>query len=161
MYIDKIIDIQDISNKVVRLRGVFKNTKIVTTNGAFDLLHSGHLHSLYRAKKLGDILIVGLNSDKSIRTYKSKDRPIIPQEERAKMLAALEFVDCVVIFDEPNPIYFLDVVKPNFHVKSRSGYKGLEKDIVEKNGGKIVLIDDVVSLSTSDIIRRVLDKCGD
>lgn len=135
--------------------------KIVTTNGAFDILHVGHVKSLEKAKSFGNVLIVGLNSDSSVRQYKSPDRPIINQEDRAEMLAALEAVDYVVIFNEPDPRNFLKAVKPDFHVKSKLGYKGIEKDVVEKNGGKIILIDDIPGLSTTmliDKIKKILEK---
>ena len=129
--------------------------KIVTTNGSFDIIHIGHVKSLVEAKKLGDVLIVGLNSDSSIKKYKSPDRPIIGQEDRAEMLAALECVDYVTIFDETDPIELLKIIKPDFHVKSKSGFKGLERDVVEENGGKIILLDDVEGKSTTGILERL------
>ena len=130
--------------------------KIVTTNGAFDIIHAGHIQTLEKAKSYGDILIVGLNSDSSIKRYKSPLRPIIPQKERAEMLAALSVVDYVSIFEENDPREFIKAVKPNFHVKSRLGFKGIEKEVVEENGGKIVLIDDMPGLSTTDIINKII-----
>ncbi|MAG52581.1 MAG: D-glycero-beta-D-manno-heptose 1-phosphate adenylyltransferase [Nanoarchaeota archaeon] len=130
--------------------------KVVTTNGAFDILHSGHVFSLKKAKSYGDILIVCLNSDSSIKKYKSLNRPIIPQKDRAELLVALEIVDYVVIFNETDPREILKIIKPNFHVKSKSGFKGIEKDVVEKNGGKIVLIDDTKEgYSTTKIIEKI------
>jgi len=146
------LDIEKISSELKKQGKV-----IVTTNGAFDILHYGHVMSLEKAKSYGDILIIGLNSDSSIKQYKSLDRPIISQEYRAKMLASLEIVDYVVIFDETNPIKFLSYVKPNFHVKSKLGFKGIEKDIVEKNNGKIILIDDIPGISTSEIINKIIN----
>lgn len=128
---------------------------IVTTNGAFDILHVGHVRSLKKAKSFGDVLIVGLNSDSSIRRYKSLDRPIIPQEDRAEMLASLECVDYVVIFDELDPRKFLQAVKPNFHVKSKLGFKGIERGVVESNGGKIILLEDIPGISTTDLIKKI------
>jgi len=152
---NKIKSRKEIQSIVAQLRQKNPKIRIATTNGAFDLMHSGHLHSLYTAKSYGDILIVGLNSDKSIRSYKSSDRPIIPQEERAKMLSALEKIDYVVIFDEDDPRELLRVIKPNFHVKSKAGFKGIERDVVESNGGKIILLEDISSFSTTDIIRKI------
>src|SRR5204862_2624113 len=90
--------------------------RIVTLNGSFDLLHVGHLHILREAKRQGDVLIVGLNSDASVRGYKGPARPIIPRAERARMLLALRAVDYVHIFDEAVPMPFLEQVKPNVHV---------------------------------------------
>jgi len=151
----KIKDREELSEIVDNYRKCNKGIKIVTTNGAFDLIHSGHVRTLQKAKSYGDILIVGLNSDKSIKNYKSPLRPIIPQYERAEMLSALEVVDYVVIFDETNPIEFLKAIKPDFHIKSKSGYKGLEKDVVESNGGKIILLDDIPGFSTTNLIQRI------
>ena len=127
----------------------------MTTNGAFDVIHAGHVKSLDIAKSLGDCLIIGLNSDDSIKRYKSPQRPIISQEFRAKMLAALEMVDYVVIFCEDDPRELLKVIKPNIHVKSKTGYKGIEKEVVESNGGEIILIDDIPGLSTTFILDRL------
>jgi len=133
-----------------------KNKVIVTTNGSFDILHSGHVASLEIAKSKGDLLVVALNSDKSVKSYKSNDRPIIPQKERARMLAALEAVDFVVLFDEPDPRDILEAIKPHIHVKAKSGYEGIEQEVVEKNGGKIVLIDHVGNFSTTNLINKIL-----
>jgi len=153
--INKIKTWSEIEEIVKRLRKENPNIKIVTTNGAFDILHIGHIRSLKEAKSYGDVLIVGLNSDSSIKAYKSPNRPIINQEERAEMLSFLEIVDYVVIFHELDPRKLLDVIKPDFHVKSKAGYKGIEKDVVEKNGGKIILTDTDI-FSTSEIIERII-----
>lgn len=153
----KIKTKQEIEKVVQELRNADKNICIVTTNGAFDLIHSGHITSLEHAKSLGDILIVGLNSDSSVKRYKSNLRPIIPQKERAKMLASLEAVDYVVIFEEDNPNALLEIIKPNKHVKSKSGFKGLERETVENHGGEITLLDDVIGISTTQILNKVLD----
>ncbi len=152
---NKIIPLDEIEEKVKNIRKSNSDIKIVTTNGAFDILHIGHVKSLEEAKSFGDLLIVGLNSDSSIKGYKSPLRPIIPQKERAEMLASLEVVDYVAIFDELTPINFLSKVKPNIHVKSKSGFKGIETKIVEKNGGKIILTDDILGISTTEIINRI------
>ncbi len=146
---------EEIRNLVKEIREKDNSIKIVTTNGAFDILHSGHVESLKKAKSFGDILIIGLNSDKSIKKYKSPERPIIPQDDRAKLLAALEIVDYVVIFDEIDPRELLKEIKPDFHVKSREGYKGVEGEVVRKGGGKIILIKDFPVLSTTDIINKI------
>lgn len=151
---NKIIPLDEIEEKVKNIRKSNPGIKIATTNGAFDILHIGHVKSLEKAKSFGDLLIVGLNSDSSIKGYKSPLRPIIPQKERAEMLASLEVVDYVVIFDELTPINFLSKVKPNIHVKSKSGFKGIETEIVEKNGGKIILVEDIPCISTTEIINR-------
>jgi rfaE bifunctional protein nucleotidyltransferase chain/domain len=149
-------------DEIRELAGILKvkGKKIVTTNGAFDVIHSGHIKSLDIAKSKGDILIVGINSDASVRRYKSPLRPILPQDYRAQMIAALSIVDYVVIFDEDDPRELLLAIKPHVHVKSKSGYKGIEKDAVEGNGGTIFLFDDLPGISTTYILERVreIDK---
>jgi len=130
---------------------------IVTTNGSFDLLHANHVYLLEEAKKQGDILIVGLNSDASVKKYKSPDRPIINQEDRVYMLTALACVDYVVIFDEDLPIEFLKAVKPHIHCKANDYTLPLpESPIVEENGGKVVLIPKREGPSTTDILKKIL-----
>lgn len=131
---------------------------IVTTNGCFDIMHAGHAESLQKAKSLGDVLIVGLNSDSSVRDNKGSLRPIIDEKNRAKMLAAMECVDYVVLFDEKDPSNLLEAIKPNIHVKGadRRMDEILEKDVVERNGGKIVLIPFSTKISTSDIIKKII-----
>lgn len=151
----KIKSREEVSEIIRDCREKNPNIKVVTTNGAFDIIHAGHVRTLQKAKSYGDILIVGLNSDKSIRQYKSPLRPIVPEKERAEMLSALEVVNYVVIFDETNPIELLRIIKPDFHVKSKSGYKGLEKDAVESNGGKIILLEDIPGFSTTNLIQRI------
>jgi rfaE bifunctional protein nucleotidyltransferase chain/domain len=134
--------------------------KIATTNGAFDILHVGHLKSLEFAKRYGDTLIVGINSDESIKIYKSKDRPIIPQGDRARLVDALSPVDYVTIFDEKTPEKLLEIIRPDFHIKG-SEYKNNipEQKTVEKYGGKIVFIErNPKDISTSMIIKKVKDN---
>jgi len=149
----KIVKKEDLPKLISKLRA--ENKIIVTTNGAFDILHIGHIESLMQAKKHGDVLIVGLNSDASIKSYKAPERPINLEENRAAMLAALAFVDYVTMFEEDDPRELLKVIKPNVHVKSKAGYKGLEKDVVEGNGGKIVLLEDLPGKSTSVMIDKI------
>ena len=132
--------------------------KIVTTNGAFDLLHYGHVKLFEFAKQQGDILIVGLNSDESIKKYKDENRPITKQEHRAEILAALEFIDYVTIFDEPECIKFVESIKPNVHVNAATyGYDCIEKETVEKYGGKIKLFDIIKGHSTTELIRKIIE----
>jgi rfaE bifunctional protein nucleotidyltransferase chain/domain len=130
---------------------------IVTTNGSFDLFHAGHLKSLKFAKKQGDILIVGINSDKSVKKYKSVKRPIIPEEQRAEIVASIIYVDYVVLFDETTPVNLLSMIKPNIHVKGSEYKENIpEKDVVESNGGKLIFIErHDLKISTSEIIKRV------
>lgn len=133
---------------------------IVTTNGVFDILHLGHIKYLQEAKKLGDVLIVAINSDSSVRQIKGPKRPINNQNVRAEVLSVLEFVDYVVIFNETGPIKFLSEIKPNIHVKG-GDYKIeqiVEKGTVEKNGGKIVLIPEIKGYSTTDLISKIKEN---
>ena len=135
-----------------------QNKKIVTTNGVFDILHIGHIRYLQEAKKLGGILIIAINSDRSVKEIKGPKRPLNNENDRAEALAALECVDYVAIFDEENPIKFLEEIKPNIHVKG-GDYKInqiIEKGTVEKNNGKIILIPKVEGYSTTDLINRII-----
>lgn len=155
-YLDKIQSLNVVSIKVKKLK---KEGKIiVTTNGSYDIVHAGHLRSLKESKDQGDILIVGINSDQSVKKYKSQNRPIINQRFRSEMIAALEFVDYVFIFDELNPIEFLKEIKPDVHTNSVDyGEDCVEREIVESNGGRIYLLQKVSDLSTTKIIKKILD----
>lgn len=152
----KIINKSQLKKVVNRLKK--QNKKIVTTNGSFDILHAGHVYLLNYAKKFGNILIVGLNSDKSIKIYKSKDRPIISQKFRAKLLSSMMQIDYIYVFDEINPIEFLKIVKPDYHINSSEyGKNCIERSIVEENGGKLILLPKVKKLlSTTYIITKIL-----
>jgi len=151
----KIKSREEIKKIVADLRKENPKIVIVTTNGAFDILHAGHAKSMELAKSFGNVLIVGLNSDSSIQQYKSKDRPIIPQKYRAQMLAALAAVDYVTIFDETTSIEFVKSIKPNIHVKSKNGFTGVENDAVIMGGGRMELIEDTPGISTTQIINKI------
>jgi rfaE bifunctional protein nucleotidyltransferase chain/domain len=156
----KIKTKQEIAEICEKLRA--EDKKIVTTNGSFDILHYGHVWLLEEAKKQGDILIIGLNSDISIKQYKSEDRPIISQENRANLLAALSCVDYLVFYDETIPNDFLETVKPNVHVNESSyGEDCVEAPIIKKYGGKLVLLKrEVKGISTTDIVNKILKVFG-
>jgi D-glycero-beta-D-manno-heptose 1-phosphate adenylyltransferase len=127
--------------------------RVVFTNGVFDLLHPGHVDVLTSARRRGDALIVGLNSDASVTRYKGPTRPIVPQSQRAEMLLALRMVDYVHIFDESDPIAFLQEVKPDVHVNgSEYGYDCIESDTVRRNGGTIHIVDKLPGLSTTNLL---------
>lgn len=129
---------------------------IATLNGSFDLLHAGHLKIIYEASQQADILIVGLNSDTSIKQYKSLKRPIITLEYRLQIMAALEFVDYVTWFEETNPIRFLEEIRPNIHVNGQEyGENCIESETVKRYGGTIHIVDLKEGLSTSDIILKI------
>lgn len=135
-----------------------QNKKIVTTNGVFDILHYGHVKYLEDAKKLGDILIVGVNTDKSVRENKGDKRPINDEKPRLSVLAALESTDYVFLFDEKEPSSWINKIKPNIHVKA-GDYKLnqiIEKDAVEKNGGKIVIAKVEKDYSTTNLINKIV-----
>jgi rfaE bifunctional protein nucleotidyltransferase chain/domain len=129
---------------------------IVTLNGSFDLLHAGHLQIIFEAAQQGDVLIAALNSDASIRAYKSPSRPIVPLSYRLQMMAALEFVDYVTWFDETDPRSLLSRICPDVHVNgSEYGENCIEADTVRKNGGRIHIVPLVPGLSTSQIIAKI------
>jgi D-glycero-beta-D-manno-heptose 1-phosphate adenylyltransferase len=130
---------------------------VVTTNGCFDLLHVGHLALLREAKALGDVLVVLMNDDDSVRGLKGPDRPVVPQDERAELVAALEPVDYVVLFHDPTPQRALAVIGPDVHVKG-GDYRAEdlpETPTVEAGGGKVVIVPLVEGRSTSRIVRKL------
>ena len=130
--------------------------RIVTLNGAFDILHSGHLYMLSEARQQGDVLIVGLNSDASVRGYKGPGRPIVPEKNRAAMLLALRAVDFVHVFDEADPIAFLEEVRPDVHVNGAEyGENCIEGDTVRRAGGVIHLVPRIAGHSTSGLIEAL------
>lgn len=137
-----------------------KGKKIVTTNGTFDLLHIGHIRNLIKAKTFGDVLIVGVNSDASVKSYKDPGRPIIPARERAEIVSALAPVDYVVIFNEPTPVRWLSLVKPQVHVKGGDWKKETmpEWAVVTQGGGRVVRVPLTRSHSTTRIIELILSK---
>lgn len=132
--------------------------KIVTVNGCFDLLHSGHLDLLKFAKAQGDRLIILLNSDSSIKKLKGKDRPIFSQSDREKMLLSLKYVDEVIVFDEDTPIKWLQTIHPDIHIKSKDADREKvkkEEKIISRYGGKIVWFKPKRNISTTDIIKKI------
>jgi rfaE bifunctional protein nucleotidyltransferase chain/domain len=131
--------------------------RIVFTNGVFDLLHPGHLRYLRQARRLGDVLIVGLNADGSVRRNKGPDRPITPEQERAELLAALDCVDAVVIFEEDTPAEIVRLVQPDILVKGADwpADQIVGRDTVEARGGKVVLVPTEEGHSTTDILERI------
>ena len=130
-----------------------KGKRIVTINGGFDILHNGHLHILKEARQCGDVLIVGLNSDSSVKSHKGSNRPIVSETHRAEMLLALRVVDYVHIFDEADPIAFLKAVSPNVHVNgSEYGENCIESETVRQGGGEIHIVNRIPNLSTSLLV---------
>lgn len=133
--------------------------RIVFTNGCFDLLHPGHIGSLEQARALGDALIVGLNSDASVRRLKGAGRPVLPERERAEILAAMECVDAVVIFDEPTPREVIARLLPDVLVKGGDwpGDQIVGREEVEAAGGRVVSVPVVRGYSTTEILRKIRD----
>jgi D-beta-D-heptose 7-phosphate kinase/D-beta-D-heptose 1-phosphate adenosyltransferase len=140
---------------VARLRDAGKT--IVFTNGVFDLLHPGHLRYLQQARSLGDALILGLNSDRSVRANKGPSRPVNPQDERAEMLEALACVDAVVIFDEETPYNLILAIQPDVLVKGADWAENaiVGRDLVEQRGGKVVRVPVEQGYSTTAILARI------
>jgi len=142
--------------KILRQRGV----RIVFTNGCFDILHLGHVRYLKEAKKLGDVLIIGLNSDSSVKKIKDKDRPYVSELERAEILASLECVDYVSIFSETRPDPLIRVIRPDVHVKG-GDYKISqlpERKMAEKLGARVVVIPPVKGRSTTTLIKKIMGR---
>ena len=156
----KIKNIQELKEIIKDL----KDKKIVTTNGTFDIIHGAHLRLLQKAKSLGDILIIFLNSDLSVKKNKGKNRPIIPEQERAEMLASLESVDYIILFDEDKPLKLLTEIKPNFHVKGGSFIEERikeEKDLLESWNGQFKNFELEEGYSTTNIIEKILKTYKD
>ena len=154
----KIKSQKDLKLAVSRLKN--EEAKIVFTNGCFDILHLGHVRYLKEAKKLGDVLVVGLNSDSSVKKLKGPDRPYISELERAEILASLECVDYVSIFAETRPDNLIRIVKPDIHVKGGDyAVDELpERHLVESLGGKVVVIPPIKGRSTTNIIAKILGR---
>jgi len=155
----KIVSLAFLQTKVSALRKSGK--KIVFTNGCFDLLHFGHVSYLEEIKEKNTALIVGLNSDSSIKRIKVKGRPIQPQEARARVLAALACVDYVTIFSDETPFRVISVLQPDVLVKG-ADWKGkpvVGEDIVRARGGRVKLVSYVDHFSTTNIIKKILTQC--
>jgi len=147
------------------LRGILeglkaKGKRIVFTNGCFDLLHIGHIRYLEKAKSLGDILVVGVNSDRSVQRLKGPDRPILPEEERAEILSGLGCVDYATVFDEPTPLDLISSLRPHILVKGGDWAKEttVGREVVEKLGGEVIILPFVEGSSTSNLIDTILER---
>jgi rfaE bifunctional protein nucleotidyltransferase chain/domain len=134
---------------------------LVFTNGVFDLLHPGHVRYLEAARRLGDALIVGINSDRSVRAIKGPTRPLNPEHERAEVLLSLSSVDAVVVFDEDTPHSLITTIQPDILVKGSDWGANdiVGRDVVEARGGRVVRIDLAEGYSTTELIRRVRSGC--
>ncbi len=151
----KLLSRQELAQRAATWRAEGK--RIVFSNGCFDLLHAGHLALLSHAARLGDVLVLAINSDASVRRLKGPERPLVPQAERAALLAALTFVDAVTIFDEDTPLAVLQAVKPQVLVKG-GDYQPTEvigRELVEGNGGHVVIVPLTPEKSTSSLVARI------
>lgn len=131
--------------------------RIVSTNGVFDLLHVGHLRYLQAARRCGDLLVVGVNSDACTRRLKGQSRPFVPEEERAELLAALNCVDYVTLFDDPTPNRLLETIRPHLHVKGGDYEidRMPETAVVRRHGGDVITVDFVPAHSSTGLIERI------
>lgn len=149
-------------DELIKIVSILKNQgkRIVFTNGCFDLLHVGHIRYLEKAKELGDILIVGINSDRSARSIKGPMRPILSEGERAEILSGLGCIDYVTIFDEETPYNLISSIIPHILVKGGDWTKEtvVGKDIVEKAGGEVIVLPFVEGASTTNIINTILKR---
>ncbi len=137
-----------------------RGQRIVFTNGCFDILHRGHVHYLQKARELGEILVVGVNTDRSVRELKGPGRPIVPEDDRASVVAALASVDFVCLFDEATPLELIVAVAPDVLVKG-AGYTRdtiVGADFVEARGGRIVAVEALEGRSTRSIIERIIES---
>ena len=148
--------------KVIAADARSQGKSVVFTNGCFDLLHRGHVHVLRESKACGDLLITGINSDKSVKQIKGPARPVLPESDRSELLAALEMVDYVVLFDQPDPYALISAIRPDVLVKGGdwAGAKIVGADLVEEAGGRIVVIPYIKGFSTTEIIERIKNLDG-
>lgn len=137
-----------------------KRKRVVFTNGCFDLLHVGHIRYLEKARTLGDVLVVGLNTDRSVQTIKGPLRPILPEEERAEVLSGLGCVDYVTLFDEPTPLQLITFLKPDVLVKGGDWTKEtvVGREVVEESGGEVIILPFIEGSSSSNIIETILTR---
>lgn len=139
-----------------------KGQTVVFTNGCFDLLHRGHVHTLRQAKAAGDLLIVAINSDRSVKSIKAPQRPILPETDRIELIAAMEMVDYVILFDDPDPYKLIAAIKPQVLAKGGdwSNDRIIGADIVEAAGGRVAVIPYLKGFSTTEIIERIRNLDG-
>ena len=152
---NKIFNKNNLLKKLEIWRGA--NKKIVFTNGCFDLIHLGHIEVLARSADLGDILIIGVNTDSSIKELKGNNRPIIEENSRAQQLASLEFVDAVILFNEQTPLELIQVIKPNVITKGGdySSEQVVGNEIAIKNEGEVIIIPLTQGYSTTSILDKI------
>lgn len=158
---NKILERNALRTKLDDLRKAGK--KIAFTNGCFDILHVGHVRYLREAKKTADILVLALNSDSSVRAIKGETRPVVPEQERAEILAALECIDFVTIFPEPTPLELINLLKPDVLIKGGDWpeEKVVGREEVQTWGGKVAIIPEIEGKSTTNIVEKIINiHCG-
>lgn len=154
----RVLERDDLVTAVAKARA--DGQVVVFTNGCFDIIHRGHTQYLAEARALGDVLVVGVNTDRSVRALKGDARPVVPEGDRAHVLAALAVVDLVCLFDEDTPLELISAIVPDVLVKG-AGYERdtiVGADLVEEHGGKVVAIEELKGRSTRGIIARILDS---
>ena len=156
--LDKVKNSQTLANTISDLKA--KGKKVVFTNGCFDIIHVGHIDYLSKARRMGDILVIGMNSDASVRRLKGKGRPINREKDRAKVLSALCFVDYVTIFNEDTPELLVRKLKPDIMVKGGDwrGRQVAGADFVRSCGGKLVIVPLVEGYSTTSVVKKIAKK---
>ncbi|MBI5022195.1 MAG: D-glycero-beta-D-manno-heptose 1-phosphate adenylyltransferase [Ignavibacteriales bacterium] len=156
----KVLSLHELMSERDSLRK--ENKKVVFTNGVFDIIHRGHIEYLIKAKALGDVLIVGLNSDSSVRRIKGDKRPIVGENDRSFVLANLSPVDYVCLFDEDTPLNLISAIVPDVLVKGADWSVDaiVGKDVVEKAGGRVMAIEFIPDRSTTSIIEMILKRFG-
>ena len=152
---NKIFDLQLLVKKIEKWRS--ENKKIVFTNGCFDLIHLGHIEILARSSDFGDKLIIGVNSDLSIKKLKGENRPIIEESSRIRQLSALEFVDAVVLFDEETPIKLIETIKPDIITKGGdyTAKNVVGNEVVSQKNGEVVIFHLTQGFSTTSILNKI------
>ena len=155
-YYHKIKTLKETKTQCDQLKA--SGEKIVFTNGCFDILHPGHTRYLFATRELGDYLVVAVNSDRSVRAIKGSKRPILNEKIRAELVAALSCVDCVLIFDEDNPLEVIRYLLPDILVKGGdwSEEEIIGADVVKKAGGEVKIIQYITGFSTSDLIKKII-----
>jgi rfaE bifunctional protein nucleotidyltransferase chain/domain len=156
---EKILTLEALQSELLKIRK--SGGKIVFTNGCFDILHVGHVRYLAAAKSAGHILVVGLNSDASVKIIKGPKRPIVNQRQRAEVLAGLQSVDYVILFEEADPLRLITELRPDVLVKGADWEDDeiVGADVVTAYGGKVMRIEMVPEASTSTIIQRIVERC--
>ena len=148
--------------KAIAVSARTNGKKVAFTNGCFDLLHRGHVHVLRAARACADLLIVGINSDQSVKYIKGPTRPLLPESDRCELLGAMEMVDFVILFNEPDPHNLISAIRPDVLVKGGdwNTEKIIGADMVEEAGGRVVVVPYIKGFSTTEIIERIKNSDG-